>query len=398
MTDPYTAPGMSPGLTPGHLGAPAEEPDGRPPGEPYAVEPPDPRKVRTGAACCLSVAAIAGVACMVLLAVVLLWPSSSEPRAADVTGGGAGSVQVSVDQGASLTDIGRALVADGVVASVRAFTDAAANHPAGNRIQPGTYTLKKKMSVAAALGILLDPANANALTIPEGRRAEQIYAAVDQRLKLAPGTTKGVAQQHSGDLGLPDDAKGNPEGYLFPSTYPVTGETTALGLLQQMVKQSNEVYGTAGLDSAATALAQTPYGILTVASLVEGEADNPEDMAKVARVIYNRLAKNMPLQLDSSINYALGRSSLTTTTTDTQLDSPFNTYLHTGLPPTPIANPGRDALRAAADPAEGDWLYFVTVRPGDTRFTDSFEQQQKNVAEFNAYQAQQSSPPAGGGH
>jgi UPF0755 protein len=178
----------------------------------------------------------------------------------------------------------------------------------------------------------------------------------------------------------------------------VTGETTPLGLLQQMVAEGGKVLESGGVDAAATAFAQSPYGVLTVASLVEGEADNAEDMAKVARVIYNRLAKNMPLQLDSSINYALGRSTLTTTETDTKLDSPFNTYLHTGLPPTPIANPGREALRAAADPAEGDWLYFVTVRPGDTRFTDSFEQQQKNVAEFNAYQAQQSSPPPEDGH
>ncbi|MEV6208986.1 endolytic transglycosylase MltG [Kitasatospora sp. NPDC051914] len=397
MTDPYTAPGMGPGVTPGHLGAPAEEPEGRPPGQPYAVEPPDPEKVRTGAACCLSVLALFGVACVLALAVYLVWPEP-EPEAPDYAGGGNGTVEVSVPQGATLTAIGKALVKNGVVASTKAFTDAAAQHPAGNRIQPGTYTLKLKMSVASALGVLLDPANANALTIPEGRRAEQVYTAIDERLHLAPGTTKGVAKEHGGDLGLPESARGNPEGYLFPSTYPVTGETTPLGLLQQMVTEGGKALESGGVDAAATAFAQSPYGVLTVASLVQGEADNAEDMAKVARVIYNRLAKNMPLQLDSSINYALGRSTLTTTTTDTQLDSPFNTYLHTGLPPTPISNPGREALRAAADPAEGDWLYFVTVRPGDTRFTDSFEQQQKNVAEFNAHQKQQSSPPAEGGH
>ncbi|MCU7821481.1 endolytic transglycosylase MltG [Kitasatospora sp. DSM 101779] len=397
MTDPFTAPGLGPGVTPGHLGAPAEEPDGRPPGQPYAVEPPDPEKVRSGAACCLSVLALFGVACVLALAAYLVWPKA-EPPAADFAGGGSGSVEVSVPQGASLTTIGRALVKSGVVASTKAFTDAAARHPAGNTIQPGTYTLKLKMSVASALGVLLDPANANALTIPEGRRAEQVYSAIDERLHLAPGTTKGIARQHAGDLGLPEAAKDNPEGYLYPSTYAVTGDTTPLALLQQMVSESGKAMESGGVDDAATAFAQTPYGILTVASLVEGEADNAEDMAKVARVIYNRLARNMPLQLDSSINYALGRSSLTTTDTDTKLDSPFNTYLHPGLPPTPISNPGREALRAAADPAEGDWLYFVTVRPGDTRFTDSFEQQQKNVAEFNAYQAQQSSPPPEDGH
>ncbi|WP_405010391.1 endolytic transglycosylase MltG [Kitasatospora sp. NBC_01539] len=397
MTDPYTAPGMAPGVTPGHLGAPAQEPEGRPPGSPFAVEPPDPDKVRSGAACCLSVLALFGVACALALVVYLAWPDPA-PRAADYAGTGTGTVEVSVPKGATLTVIGQALVKSGVVASTKAFTDAATSHPAGDSIQPGTYTLREKMSVAAALGVLLDPANANALTVPEGRRAEQVYAAIDERLKLAAGTTKGIAEEHVDELGLPEGTDGNPEGYLYPATYPVTGETTPLDLLKQMVTEAGHAFADDGLDGAATAFAKTPYEILTVASLVQGEADNPEDMAKVARVIYNRLAKNMALQLDSSINYALGRSTLTTTTTDTKLDSPFNTYLHTGLPPTPISNPGRDALNAAATPAEGDWLYFVTVRPGDTRFTDSFEQQEKNVAEFNANQAQGSSPAAEGDH
>lgn len=119
-------------------------------------------------------------------------------------------------------------------------------------------------------------------------------------------------------------------------------------------------------------------------------------MTKVARVVYNRLEKSMPLQFDSTINYALNRSTLTTTAGDTKLDSPYNTYLHPGLPPTPITNPGRDAIQAAAHPAEGDWLYFVTVGPGDTRFTDSYEQHQRNVAEFNARQAARSSSPSAG--
>ncbi|MFB7668392.1 endolytic transglycosylase MltG [Kitasatospora sp. NPDC056138] len=393
MTDPYS----TPGLTPGHLGAPVTEPEGLPPGQPYGYEPPDPRRLRTGAACCLSVFAVLAVAAAVALGGLLLWPKG-QPKAADYVGNGTGTVQVSVPRGASLTQIGKSLVKADVVASVKAFTDAAANTPAGTRIQPGTYTLKRKMSAAAALGVLLDPANANALTIPEGWRAAQIYAAVDQKLKLAPGTTAKTAQQKAGDLELPDITGGKIEGFLFPSTYAVTDETTAIDLLKQMVEQAARVHQTEGVDAAAVLNRQSPYGLVTVASLLEGEADNPEDMAKVARVIYNRLAKNMPLQLDSTINYALGRSTLTTTGDDTKLDSPFNTYLHPGLPPTPIANPGQDALRAAAHPADGDWLYFVTVKPGDTRFTDSLEQQQKNVAEFNANQATRSSSPGASGH
>ncbi|MEV7215888.1 endolytic transglycosylase MltG [Kitasatospora cineracea] len=389
MTDPYTAPG----LTPGHLGAPAVEPEAAPPGLPYGVEPPDPQQVRTGAACCLSVAGLLGVVLAAGLALFVLWPEGKQP-APDYAGGGTGQVQVSVAQGASLTQIGKVLTAKHVVASARAFTDAAAKSPAGSNVHPGTYTLKERMSAVSALNVLLDPSNANALTIPEGWRSAQVFAAIDTRLGLKPGTAKATAEQHLADLGLPADAAGHVEGYLYPATYPVTGDSTPLTLLQDMVKEADGNLEGPSVADAATANGVTPYGLLAVASLAQAEADNPDDMAKVARVVYNRLAKKMPLQLDSTINYALGRSTLTTTQDDTRLDSPFNTYAHPGLPPTPIGNPGRDALRAALHPADGDWLYFVTVQPGDTRFTDSEEQQRKNVDEFNAYRAQHASPPA----
>ncbi|MFD5563614.1 endolytic transglycosylase MltG [Kitasatospora griseola] len=391
MTDPYTAPG----LTPGHLGAPVLEPEGAPPGLPYGVEPPDPGRLRTGAACCLSVAGLLGVAMAAAVALFLVWPEGKKP-AADYVGSGTGRVQVSVAQGASITQIGRTLTAKHVIASTRAFTEAAAKSPAGNRIHPGTYTLRERMSAAAALNVLLDPANANALTIPEGWRTTKVYAAIDTRLGLPAGTTKAAAEEHLADLGLPPDATGHPEGYLFPATYPITGESTPLSLLQEMVKEATGRLDGSAVNEAAANNNVTPYGLLVIASLAQAEADNPEDMAKVARVVYNRLAKNMPLQLDSTINYALGRSTLTTTVTDTKLDSPFNTYAHPGLPPTPIGNPGRDALRAAIHPADGDWLYFVTVQPGDTRFTDSSDQQRKNVDEFNAHRAQNPSPSAAG--
>ncbi|MFJ5926683.1 endolytic transglycosylase MltG [Kitasatospora sp. NPDC092948] len=389
MTDPYTAPG----LTPGHLGAPVLEPEGAPPGLPYGVEQPEPGRLRTGAACCLSVTGLLGVVAAAAVALFLVWPEGKKP-APDYVGTGTGRVQVSVAQGASITQIGRTLTTKHVIASVRAFTEAAAKSPAGNRIQPGTYTLKEKMSATAALNVLLDPANANALTIPEGWRTTQVYAAVDSRLGLPAGTTKAAVEEHLDELGLPADADGHPEGYLFPATYPITGESTPLTLLKEMVKEADNRLDGSAVDDAATNNNVTPYGLLVVASLAQAEADNPEDMARVARVVYNRLAKNMPLQLDSTINYALGRSTLTTTVADTKLDSPFNTYAHAGLPPTPIGNPGRDALRAAIHPADGDWLYFVTVQPGDTRFTDSSDQQRKNVDEFNAHRAQNPSPTA----
>jgi UPF0755 protein len=132
------------------------------------------------------------------------------------------------------------------------------------------------------------------------------------------------------------------------------------------------------------------YQAVTIASIVQAEAATKEDMGKVARVIFNRLERGMPLQMDSTINYALNRATLKTTLDDTRIDSPYNSYQRMGLPPTPIDNPGEEAVRAAISPTPGDWLYFVTVKPGDTRFTADYAEHQRNVAEFNAQQKSES--------
>ncbi|MFJ8474312.1 endolytic transglycosylase MltG [Kitasatospora sp. NPDC094011] len=388
-----------PGLTPGHLGAPVLEPEGRPPGAPRPhSDAPDPHRRRNGLACALTalslVAVFGGIG---LTGYTWFQQQRKPPAAADYNGQGNGSVQVSVPEGAGLSQIASALVRNGVVASSLAFTRAAkGSAAAAGRIQPGTYTLKLKMSAAAALAVLVDPANANGLTIPEGWRGYQIFTAIDKKLNLPAGTTQKTAQDQAAELGLPDFANGSPEGYLFPARYAITDGTTALDLLKQMVERAGKEFSRDDANVVAQNLGQSLYGLVTVASMVQGEADNNEDMGKVARVIYNRLAKGMPLQLDSTINYALGRSTLNTTVTDTKLDSPYNTYLHPGLPPSPISNPGRQAIMAALDPTPGDWVYFVTVKPGDTRFTDSFDVQQRNVAEFNAVRAAKPSDAASG--
>ncbi|MFD5102434.1 endolytic transglycosylase MltG [Streptomyces albidochromogenes] len=210
------------------------------------------------------------------------------------------------------------------------------------------------------------------LLIPEGWRASQVYAAVDKALGVAPRTTERAAG--AARLKLPPQARGNPEGFLFPATYPVDEKTTPASLLSYMVDTAGKNFG----------ITRAAYRSVVIASIVQAEADTPEDMGKVARVIDNRLARGMPLQMDSTINYALKRSTLDTTHADTRINTPYNTYARSGLPPTPIGNPGRQAMNAALSPPPGKWLYFVTVAPGDTRFTDSYAEQRDNVAEFNA--------------
>ncbi|MCX4678829.1 endolytic transglycosylase MltG [Streptomyces sp. NBC_01433] len=219
------------------------------------------------------------------------------------------------------------------------------------------------------------------LLIPEGLRASQVYAAADKSLGVAAGTIERAVP--SADLALPAEAKGNPEGYLFPATYPVGSATTPKSLLRYMVDTALNRFGADHITAGAQRNSVSVYQSVTIASVVQAEADTASDMGKVARVVYNRLARDMPLQMDSTLNYALKRSTLDTTTGDTRIDSPYNSYERKGLPPTPIGNPGEQAMRAAISPAPGPWLYFVTVAPGDTRFTDNYAEQLKNVEEFN---------------
>ncbi|MET7685007.1 endolytic transglycosylase MltG [Streptomyces sp. NPDC005423] len=220
------------------------------------------------------------------------------------------------------------------------------------------------------------------LVIPEGWRAGQIYRAVDKALALPAGTTKKSVPR--ADLRLPNDAEGNPEGYLFPATYPLEKKTTPESLLRSMAGTADKKFNGAPVAAGAQRNALNVYQAVTIASIVQAEAATRADMGKVARVIFNRLERGMPLQMDSTINYALDRATLRTSADETRLDSPYNSYQRMGLPPTPIDSPGEDAMRAAVNPPPGDWLYFVTVKPGDTRFTASYEEHQRNVAEFNA--------------
>ncbi|CAL9589165.1 Endolytic murein transglycosylase [Streptomyces sp. enrichment culture] len=240
-------------------------------------------------------------------------------------------------------------------------------------------------AVAVPLLILGGGAEARptSLVVPEGWRASQVYRAVDKALALPPGTTrKSLAKAR---LKLPDEAEGNPEGYLFPATYPLDERTTPEKLLTAMVDTAGRKFSGAPVAAGARRNDMNVHQAVTIASIVQAEAADEADMGKVARVIFNRLERGMPLQMDSTLNYALGRSTLRTTVKDTRIDSPYNSYQRMGLPPTPIDNPGEAAMRAVTSPAPGDWLYFVTVKPGDTRFTADHREHRRNVEEFDRH-------------
>jgi len=169
----------------------------------------------------------------------------------------------------------------------------------------------------------------------------------------------------------------NLEGLLGTGTYQVLPGETAQQLLTQMVVRFEGQAAAAGLtDSSAAALGMTPYQVVTVASIAQKEGYFDKYMGKVARVVYNRLAAGTPLDMTSTVLYALGQDGGPVTTADRTLDTPYNTYLHTGLTPTPICSPSVAALAAAASPPPGAWLYFTVVdKSGKTLFADTYVQQ-----------------------
>ncbi|MDG9704894.1 endolytic transglycosylase MltG [Streptomyces sp. DH37] len=309
--------------------------------------------------------------------------------APDFSGQGSGETQVEIPEGSTLAQMGALLKKAGVVKSQEGFVEASRANPRAESIQPGVYMLRKEMSSAAAIEMMLDPSSQNALIIAEGKRSSEIYALIDEKLGLAEGTTEKAAENT--DLGLPEWAKGNPEGFLFPAKYTVGDKTKPEDLLRKMVERAEREFAKIDLEAQAAKVDKTPYEVVIIASLIQAEAQEDDEFGKVSRVIYNRLdpgntATNGRLEFDSTINYAMGRSTLDVSLEDTDLDSPYNTYRNKGLPPGPIDNPGHQAFEAALNPTEGGWLYFVTVRPGDTRFSEDIEEHNRHVEEFNAEQ------------
>lgn len=310
-----------------------------------------------------------------------------EQTVSDYPGPGSGEVQVTVAAGDTGGAIGQTLVDAGVVATVGAFTDAYAANPAATGIQPGTYQLLLEMKAGDAVNALLDPANrvSNRVTIPEGYTAAQIYERVYEITSIPVADLEAAAADPAA-IGLPAEAGGKVEGWLFPATYEVEPGSTAASVLSQMVARTVSVLTEKGV-------AQDQWEtVLNKASIVEREGKLDEDRAKMARAIQNRLDIGMPLQIDAIVAYGLGKSGTELTYADTRDAqppyNPYNAYKVAGLPPTPIANPGEVSIDAVLNPADGPWLFWVTVNldTGETKFAETLPEHEENRDELRAWQ------------
>lgn len=302
-----------------------------------------------------------------------LYASFSGP--ADYDGTGSGAVVVQVKAGDSAFQIGSTLLKQGVVKSVRAFTDAAKGNPRSRNLQPGFYGLRARMSGVSALARLLDPKSRvkGRVTLPEGISTAKVVDRLVQFTDLKRADIL-AALANPAVLGLPAYARGNVEGFLFPSTYDVEPKSGAVAALAMMTERFQEQAAGLNLESGAREIGLSAYEVIKIASIVEAETPLDADRGKVARVVLNRLAKGMPLQLDSTVNYIREEKRARLSLADIGVDSPYNTYKHKGLPPTPINSPGAKAIEASLAPEDGDWLYFITIdKAGHSLFTSSYD-------------------------
>ncbi len=306
----------------------------------------------------------------------------------DYSGVGHGRVEIVIKPGDTGADMATTLVDAGVVATAKAFNDAFAANAQASSIQPGTYSMLLEMKASDAVTALLNPSSRVSfkVTIPEGLTKSQIATKLSEKMAV-PVEDVQAAIADPVAIGLPAEANGNAEGWLFPATYDIQPDATPASVLAQMTAQTVAVLTQKGVpqDQWET--------VLNKASLVEREAKLPEDRPKVARAIENRLAKEMVLQIDATVAYGLGISGMDLTTEMTKDDSnAYNTYTHLGLPPTPIASPGAVSIDAVLNPEPGDWLFWVAVNldTGETRFAVTNDEHNANKALLRQWQEENS--------
>lgn len=267
-------------------------------------------------------------------------------------------VDIEVSQGELGVEIANELFDKGVTASVTSFYQLAINDASSIQIAPGIHQLNQRISASQALAQLLDPKRTVGLiSIIEGMWRSEIFS------KMQSAGFKNASEAISA-IKMPKGFE-VAEGIFFPAQYSFAKGTSTKSALQAMVTRFAEEADKAGLRSKED---------LIIASIIQAEGD-PDDFEKISRVIYNRLKIGMPLQMDTTVHYITQtRGSVFLSTKSTLINSPYNTYRRVGLPPGPIGNPGREAMKAALNPAPGAWLYFITVKPGDTRFTKSHDE------------------------
>lgn len=289
-------------------------------------------------------------------------------------------VPVNIPLGANAAAIGTALEKAGVVRSATVFTVAARLYGESGNMKAGEYKIPPKHGVFEIIDQLVaGNSEAQWVVIPEGRTLKQIAQALEaERLADADEFLR-AARRPPSEYGLDVSPRWKTcDGFLFPDSYKLPKQASARTIVAEMVKTwkrkvwepNQELFKSASL---------TPDKIVVAASLIEREARVPQDRPLISSVIRNRLARKMKLQIDATVLFALGRHQQVVLYKDLEVDSPYNTYKHKGLPPGPICQPGLAAIEAALKPADEDYLFYVAMPDGSHVFTSSAAEHDRAV-------------------
>lgn len=309
--------------------------------------------------------------------------------------------QFYVSENTKLTDLAKDLDKQGIINYGTVFKAyLAVKGDSADDVLAGEYQLNPSMDYGQIIDKLTNSSSSDTLqiTIPEGYSVAQVrQLLLDNHVCTADALDKVLNQYPFKHDFLQDEKpveEGWLEGYLFPDTYEIyKGNGSVVDTVNKMLNNFASRYGSEITDGA-NELGRSMHDIVTVASLVEREAQRDDERARIAGVIYNRLnnSSEFPyLQVDASVLYGLGRTSGKLTDEDLKSDSPYNLYTAEGLPPGPICNPGYASLYAASHPESHDYYYYVAMPDGSHLFASSYEEHQRNIATSNAAQAQAAS-------
>ena len=302
---------------------------------------------------------------------------SLQPRNDFPSGKAGAEIEFLIEDGELGSSIATNLESKGVIKSAAKFVEEFTKDPKAQGISAGSHSIEINIPVKTAIAQLLDPKRLNnLLVVKEGSTLSDVLGLLRSNEHISKTDTSYASVKSL----FPKSTK-SLEGSLFPARYSFEDNISIANALNLMVAKANTEYEKTGLFAGYEKY--KPFDLLIIASMVQIEGD-PATFSRVARVIYNRLRIGMPLQLNATLQYATNsRGKIMLSNKATKLNSPYNTYKYLGLPPTPISNPSLDAIEATLKPASGDWLYFITVAPRDTRFTKDFAEFSNWNTEFN---------------
>lgn len=303
-----------------------------------------------------------------------------------------GTVTITVPPKSGVRAIADQLSDTGLIRNRYTFIAAVALSGLGKDLKAGTFSLSPSMSATV---IARELAKRNAaeeivLTIPEGWTTAQIAAYLEQKGIGTKEDFISAAGVNDSRVILPDERfdffAGRPpaatlEGYLFPDTYRVFPDATPADVIKKLLDNFGTKV-TPEIRERIQAKGMTIYSVVTLASIVEREVRKDEDRAMVADIFLRRLTIGMPLESDATVNYVTGKSALQPTLTDTEIESPYNTYRNKGLPPGPINNPGLSSITAVINPQPNSYLYFLTDSAGGVHFGTTYEQHLANKQQY----------------